>query len=145
MIFYIPQWQGAGNKFEIPDSLNILKNQIINFPINEINLSNESSEQKNGINHYDVILNNLIQIKKSITQSAPQKMFTIGGECSIELIPVSYLNKIYNGNLNILWFDAHGDLNTNISSSSNNFHGMPLRLLLGEGENNIKNDNIEGV
>jgi len=35
--------------------------------------------------------------------------------------------------LTVLWIDAHGDLNTPESSPSKNFHGMPLRALLGEG------------
>ena len=47
------------------------------------------------------------------------------------------MNKYYKGDLAVIWFDAHGDLNTPDSSLSKNFHGMPLRFLLGDGDKNI--------
>ena len=34
--------------------------------------------------------------------------------------------------IGLLWVDAHGDMNTPVSSSSGNVHGMPLAALLGE-------------
>ena len=58
---------------------------------------------------------------------------TIGGDCGLEVVPVSYLNSLYP-NLGVIWFDAHADINRPCDSSSCNFHGMPLRTLLGEGE-----------
>ena len=33
----------------------------------------------------------------------------------------------------LIWFDAHGDINTPDSSPSGNIHGMPLACLLGRG------------
>ena len=48
---------------------------------------------------------------------------------------VSYFSEKYK-NLDVLWFDAHGDLNTPESSPSKYFHGMPLRFLLEEIRNN---------
>jgi arginase len=35
--------------------------------------------------------------------------------------------------LGVVWFDAHGDLNTPESSPSGNLWGMPLRMLLDDG------------
>jgi len=35
--------------------------------------------------------------------------------------------------LGLIWFDAHGDINTPESSPSKNLHGMPLAALLGHG------------
>lgn len=52
----------------------------------------------------------------------------------MEPAPVSWLNRYYDGDLAVIWFDAHGDLNTPASSPSKHFHGMPLRALLGEGD-----------
>ena len=34
----------------------------------------------------------------------------------------------------LVWFDAHGDLNTPANSPSGHFHGMPLRTICGEGD-----------
>ena len=35
--------------------------------------------------------------------------------------------------LKVLWFDAHADANTPVSSPSGNLHGMPVACLLGQG------------
>ncbi len=35
--------------------------------------------------------------------------------------------------LKVLWFDAHADANTPVSSPSGNLHGMPVACLLGHG------------
>ncbi|MGY0038106.1 arginase family protein [Pedobacter sp. NJ-S-72] len=76
--------------------------------------------------------------KDIISEIHPTKISTIGGDCGIEIMPISYLNKIYNGNLSIIWIDAHADLNTPESSPSKTFHGMPLRTLLGDGNKQFK-------
>lgn len=36
--------------------------------------------------------------------------------------------------LGLIWFDAHGDMNTPDSSPTGNIHGMPLAHLLGRGD-----------
>ena len=61
----------------------------------------------------------------------------IGGDCCSTLAPISYLNRLYQGDLAVIWLDAHGDLNTPESSPSKLFTGMPLRFLLGEGDPDI--------
>jgi arginase len=50
------------------------------------------------------------------------------------MVPVGYLNRRYAGDLAVVWFDAHPDLNTPRSSPSGHFHGMVLRALLGDGD-----------
>lgn len=51
---------------------------------------------------------------------------------SIAVGSVSAISKHYN-NLGVIWYDAHGDLNIPEESPSGNIHGMPLRILTGEG------------
>ncbi len=138
MILFIEQWQGAGKRYSIIKSINKIKEQYFPYLENEIEIESGSSETKENIKHYDSILKNIRTIKYFITIKDPGKIFSIGGECSCDLIPVSYLNRKYQNNLCVLWFDAHGDLNTNLTSKSKNFHGMPLRILLGEGEEKIR-------
>jgi arginase len=48
---------------------------------------------------------------------------TVGGTCGVEAAPVAYLNERYAGDLAIVWFDAHGDLNAPDTSPSGHFHG----------------------
>jgi len=41
--------------------------------------------------------------------------------------------------IGLLWFDAHGDINTPDISPSGNIHGMPLAHLLGYGDTDLAN------
>jgi arginase family enzyme/very-short-patch-repair endonuclease len=58
---------------------------------------------------------------------------TVGGDCGVELAPIEAALAAYGEGLAVVWFDAHGDLNTPESSPSGAFHGMVLRTLLDEG------------
>lgn len=59
-------------------------------------------------------------------------VITVGGDCGVELAAVEHFAD--KGDLAVIWFDAHGDLNTPESSPSSVFNGMVLRTLLGDGE-----------
>ena len=39
----------------------------------------------------------------------------------------------HDGETGVLWFDAHGDINTPATTPSGNIHGMPVAALLGRG------------
>jgi arginase len=68
-----------------------------------------------------------------LRKEAQEEIFMVGGTCGVEVAPIGYLNEKYAGDLAVIWFDAHADLNTPNSSPSGHFHGMALRTLLGEG------------
>ena len=80
------------------------------------------------------LLQQLDRARALLLEAQPTRLLTIGGDCGVEVAPISYLNQRYDGSITVLWFDAHGDLNTPDSSPSGHFHGMPLRILCGEGE-----------
>jgi arginase len=69
----------------------------------------------------------------------------IGGDHSIAMGTVagvaSHL-RAKQQDLGLIWFDAHGDMNTPMSSPSGNLHGMPLAHLLGRGDEELTK--IEG-
>jgi arginase len=133
MIYINPQWQGSG----LTDDLKLGAETFISYfrdsAIKVIPLSTKDLTTIDNIKCFEPIFEQTNFFKKIITDSKPDKISTIGGDCAIELMPVSYLNKIYQEDLCIIWIDAHADLNTPESSPSKTFHGMPLRTLLGEG------------
>ncbi|MEH6501672.1 MAG: arginase family protein [Pseudoalteromonas distincta] len=90
-------------------------------------------EIKDNIFALDFIAKQFVRNLNLIREKSPQRVLTVGGSCGIDAAPVSYLNSRYEGDLAVVWFDAHGDLNTPASSPSGHFHGMILRTLLGEG------------
>lgn len=55
-----------------------------------------------------------------------------GGDHSIAIGTLAGVSKHYK-NLGVIWYDAHGDLNTADTSPSGNIHGMPLAASLGLG------------
>jgi arginase len=65
-----------------------------------------------------------------LEEEDPERVLTLGGDCSVEVASVSHLAGRYGPRLFVLWIDAHADLNTPGSSPSGTAHGMPLRLLL---------------
>ena len=137
MIFLNPQWQGSGTVRELEDGARTLS-AFINKPGTiEVPLSHQSLDVSNGIFAYEPIRSQLESFYSLVASHAPENISTIGGECGIELIPVSYLNKYYNQDLALLWFDGHADLNSPETSPSRHFHGMPVRFLLGEGDPGI--------
>lgn len=62
----------------------------------------------------------------------------LGGDHSIALGTVAGVAK-HVKNLGVIWFDAHGDLNTGETSPSGNIHGMPLAASLGFGHKRLVN------
>jgi arginase len=60
----------------------------------------------------------------------------LGGDHSIAIGSVSGLASFHRkvGNkVGVIWFDAHGDMNTPETSPSGNIHGMPFAAILGHG------------
>ncbi|WP_018131485.1 arginase [Effusibacillus pohliae] len=56
----------------------------------------------------------------------------LGGDHSISIGSVAGVAKAVR-NLGVIWFDAHGDMNTEETTPSGNIHGMPLAVSLGMG------------
>lgn len=60
----------------------------------------------------------------------------VGGDHSIACGTVAGISSHYHSKgerIGLIWFDAHGDMNTPETSISGNIHGMPLAAILGHG------------
>lgn len=62
----------------------------------------------------------------------------LGGDHSIAIGTLAGVGKHYK-NLGVIWYDAHGDLNTADTSPSGNIHGMPLAASMGLGHPALTN------
>lgn len=62
----------------------------------------------------------------------------LGGDHSIAIGSLAGISQRYE-NLGVIWYDAHGDLNTGETSPSGNIHGMPLAVSLGIGHPDLVN------
>lgn len=135
---FFPQWQGSG-RFELYEGAELLYELLqdrISFTQIPTSLTYSLTVDRNILG-YSQIFSQLLDACKLIQAHNPERILTIGGDCGVEIAPVSFLNQKYDRSFAILWLDAHGDLNTPDSSPSSHFHGMPLRVLLGEGNADI--------
>jgi arginase len=131
-----PQWQGSGKQKYVYYGAKLISGQMMaNLPYEEVDISlADDIRLEKGMWGYRQIFDQMVNARQIIQREKPEKIVLIGGDCGTEVAPVSYLNKLYSGDLAVLWLDAHGDLNSPATTVTGNFHGMPLRCLLGDGE-----------
>ena len=135
MYLFFPQWQGSGERDEVYHGAHRLRESLpatLNFvevpvkPLHSITLEND-------IWGYTTLLEQLESACTILKGLDPSHIFLVGGDCSGEIAPVSFLNQHYQGDLAVVWFDAHADMNTPDSTPSGNVHGMPLACAIGLG------------
>lgn len=68
----------------------------------------------------------------------------IGGDHSLGLGSISGASKYFNDDLGVVWVDAHGDINTHLTTPSGNVHGMPLAAAMGIGHCDLVHLYFEG-
>jgi len=72
----------------------------------------------------------------SVLMTGEKCVLMIGGDHSIALGSIAGVLE-HNPNVGVIWFDAHGDINTEATSPSANAHGMPVAALLGLCESGL--------
>lgn len=134
-----PQWQGGGRDSATYDGTLELRDfylkgqEIAEVPVSSAPIG----ERRNNIIGYDDILAQLREARKVIERNQPDTAFTIGAGCDADIMSISYMNAKTKGDMTLLWIDAHGDIHTPESSETKRFYGMPVRVLLGEGDKAI--------
>ena len=68
----------------------------------------------------------------AVASDLPARPLVLGGCCCSHIGAVEGL-AARHGRLGVVWFDAHGDLNTPATSPSGNEWGMPLRMIIDGG------------
>jgi len=77
------------------------------------------------------------RVEQAVT--AGRKAIIIGGDHSITLGSFAGASKAVNGDIAMIYFDAHGDMNTDQTSLTGNIHGMHLASLMGFGAPELVN------
>jgi arginase len=134
-----PQWQGYGLSTKLIEGATLIAAQLPGSYLHKTVAveSEENLSTENGILGYTAILRQLDQARSLLLEENPARILTIGGDCGVDVAPISWLNSRYDQSVTVVWLDAHADSNTPSSSPSGHFHGMPLRTLLGEGDPEI--------
>ncbi|APQ59534.1 MULTISPECIES: arginase family protein [Paenibacillus] len=129
-----PQWQGGNNPPYVLGAhlLNWLAPKS-NGPFEEVPVDlNPNVEKEQGIISKSTVLQQARSAKSLIHKHNPERIVVLGGDCSVELAPFSYLNEKYDGDVALLWVDAHPDVS--IPEDFENHHAHVLANLLGVGD-----------
>ncbi|MCP3798041.1 arginase family protein [Allokutzneria sp. A3M-2-11 16] len=133
-IHAVPQFQGAlvESRARLPSgcrALAGLAGRVLGAEVTEVPVGTGTSPTVGGIANHEVLLAHQ-DAQRTALSEVDEPVLTIGGDCSVDLVPVRRLGD----DVTVLWFDAHADLNTPESSPSGAFHGMVLRSAMGERE-----------
>ena len=101
-----------------------------------ISLDMESHKMENGISGYRAIIDQSKTALKLLRAENPDRIVTLGGECSVSVVPFTYLANKYPDDVAIIWIDAHPDLNIPYDSYSG-YHAMALAACLGKSDKAI--------
>lgn len=132
----MPQWQGGNNAVAYPFGARLLAwlapesgIPLIEVPVERYN---GSVAIDNGIVERQALMKQLRAARHIIDAHSPERIIVYGGDCLVSQAPFAYLNEYYNGELGVLWVDAHPDVTT--PKDFAHAHAMVLGNLLGEGD-----------
>lgn len=132
----LPQWQGGANPdymigSEVLSAIIPSDNhaETIKVPVNK-DLNNITNN--NGISGRKVLLQQVNEVEDILKLKHPDKVITIGGDCSISEAPFDYLSGKYGDKLGVIWLDVHPDISD--TTNSHHLHEMVVANLLGYGD-----------
>lgn len=91
---------------------------------------------KHGVSDFDAIAEQTRAALTILESEAPDRVVTLGGECSVSVPAFTYLAKKYGEKTAVLWIDAHPDLNRP-GDDYTGYHAMALAACLGEAGDEI--------
>lgn len=150
----VPLWQGSGIRgVETAPSVlfdELSKQSSYNNATTAFHLlpeldTTEVVSQEKLYHLMSAYLSDILKKKVLLCHQNHQIPIIIGGDHSVGLGSVA-ASLEQDRNLGLIWFDAHGDMNTETSSPSGHIHGMPIAGLLGlcQSElNTVANINIK--
>ena len=122
-----PQWQGADIAkwiTEVPDPQQASRGyylgaQLLDFlaPDNgqktvTVPVATALTERKvtDGVLDRDILVSQTKAALDILEIENPDKIVTLGGECSVSVVPFTYLAEKYKNDVAMIWIDAHPDI-----------------------------------
>ncbi|CAM3232272.1 arginase [Pseudomonas floridensis] len=131
-----PQWQGGNNApYHFGAQLLAWLAPQTDGPVEHVPVAGPDARAlplENGIIARNALLTQLEQARQLIDRHQPDRLVILGGDCLVDLAPFAYLNEHYDGDLAVLWIDAHPDVLT--PDDFQHAHAMVMGNLLGEGD-----------
>ncbi|EJN05348.1 arginase family protein [Phyllobacterium sp. YR531] len=131
-----PQWQGGGDpSYMFGARMLAWLAPETDGPVEEVTVAEpngEPLEVSDGILARDIVVQQFQDARRRIDRHQPDRIVVLGGDCGVDLAPFAYLNERYEGDLAVLWIDAHSDLFSN--KVFPNSHAHVLGSLMGQGD-----------
>ncbi|MCR9040101.1 arginase [Bacillus sp. L381] len=108
--------------------------------LGDIPVNREKLKKDEELKNLNSVLSGNEQLAQKVDSVIKSERFplVLGGDHSIAIGTLTGTAKHYK-QLGVIWYDAHGDLNTLETSPSGNIHGMPLAVSLGVGHDTLVN------
>lgn len=102
------------------------------------NRHDQQEPTTNNLKNLDQVIDINESVAKIVDNEVEKGSFPLifGGDHSLSIGTIAGIAKHYQ-RLGVIWYDAHGDLNTDQTSPSGNIHGMPLAVSLGFGHDKL--------
>lgn len=149
-----PQWQGGIVAHWMPDIpaddasrgyylgaqlLNLLAPESSqNTVVVPVSLDINDRATEKGVSAHRVILEQTKAALAKLRENDPERIVTLGGECSVSVVPFTYLAEKYPGDIAVVWIDAHPDVCLPYDDYKG-YHAMALTVCLGMGDEGIMN------
>ncbi|WP_460524372.1 arginase family protein [Humibacter antri] len=135
----VPQWQGSSSSraMQLLDGAAAIAGDLPASATTTVDVPMEAGESLGtGVHRLSsiaAIRDRALAALTELSAIGDGAIVTIGGDCGAELAGVEHaVASRGQGDVALVWLDAHADLNTPDTSPSGAFHGMVLRALLGE-------------
>jgi arginase len=92
--------------------------------------------KQDGIEAKEAVIAQLAAALEVIGRHRPQRILTLGGECSVSVAPFSWLAERYGEDLAVLWIDSHPDVGTPASRYAG-YHAMAVAVLTDHGDPDV--------
>lgn len=129
----VPQWQGSPSSraMRLAEGAAAIREDLPSASTREVAVPLEAGdEQGSGIARFSSL--QLVRERLGdLLGELDGPVLTIGGDCAVSAAAVAHATR--NGDIALVWFDAHPDLNSPDTSPSGAFAGMVLRSLVEEG------------
>lgn len=131
--FVVPQWQGSSSSraMQLVDGATAIGGDLPSSSTVFVPIPpGAGNDQGSGVRRLSSVETVRDELQRALA-TAHGTPIVIGGDCGVELAAITHAASSHK--LAVVWFDAHGDLNSPQTSPSGAFHGMVLRTLLGDG------------
>ena len=150
-----PQWQGAGSSsitaFQEDLPFDVLRRGYATgtavlqavLPPNDgptafvpIDSGEDSLAERDGVEAKDAVIQGLQAALALIAEHDPDRITTLGGDCSVSVAPFAALAEKYGDDLAVIWIDSHPDTDTG-DTAYNGYHAMAVSALTGHGDQDV--------